>query len=152
MPAVTISDNLALLKETKEKIREAILAKNGIITETDDFRAYAEKIMQLPTLDPSKLVVLDNPIKNIKICEAKIEESKLITEKLSPIIESSIEKKAIQNVKILEEVLENTTALISTLSSNENFISNGFEGSDWCKLYEDKPAEITVPSGDFINF
>lgn len=152
MSTVTINDNLALLKETKAKIREAILAKNGIVTETDDFIAYAGKIMQLPTFNPRELAILDDPIKNISICEAKTEENKPIIEKLSPIAESSVKEKAIQNVTILKEALENTTALISTLSSNENFISNGFEGSDWCKLYEDKPAEITVPSGNFINF
>ena len=47
--ANTIQDKLAYLEETKEMIKEAIIAKGGSVSDEDTFRSYADKIETIET-------------------------------------------------------------------------------------------------------
>lgn len=63
----TVEEKLNYLNETKEAIKQAIIDKGGVVTDTDTFRSYAEKIGELKTAGENKLAkVIDKTIENIE--------------------------------------------------------------------------------------
>lgn len=97
--------------------------------------------------------IVNKSIKDIKLTQTFSDKNVyLINTSLSGIPHSMIEDKELMNILMIESKNPILNGLVYNVTYNSEIIMNGFGGTDWFIEYDDKPMDVVVPSGSFVDF
>ena len=97
--------------------------------------------------------IVNKSIKDIKLTQTFSDKNiYLVNTSLSGIPHSMIEDKELMNILMIESKNPILNGLVYNVTYNSEIIMNGFGGTDWFIEYDDKPMDVVVPSGSFVDF